>query len=738
MKPQPRRLSILALVLALLVGIAGFPGTALADPLEIPLPSHNAEDGALGNDARTETYYYPTLKHFWEALEWPDSELSDADLVELGLHKNYEFGTKEHFLTGWRDDKEARDVPDWKDMEEDEQRKELSGYIAKYVGISNYRLRGSEFEVLLGKLFGYPNLGFVRGKKLPNVDQDQDKDWFGDWLLFDDQSNLQVAIEAKSGFSLDRPQADNYGKLVAAGVRVIYIFGMEPKPADVNYLLNKGIEVYIQPSNGVEYKYGDPPPDDEGGTAPVDPTPPAPVPPVSPTGPGQQATNAALDDALMAVPSSPEDAEAWQRVAEQFAEDFGETDLAGADLTTDQLGGVDFSSLEMRYVADTYNGGLGSGIDYAYSLDAAASEEASYGGREAAGLATDAFFTWLALPTDTFWVNLNPDEPDRIIDEQFGTTDAGRVLLEADLQMKKSVAEFIHPDSELGGEYWDALQGDTKCISMRQWIVPRPAVVHENGDELFILDAPLEVKMEGEYLESEGVGGTAGCSGQSPEDTDHNEGVYAELILPKVEEAVNTAPEFADLRRVYASRVAAEWYRQRSETKTTAYSDIIDSGDVSAWPARSDWDPKDVFDAYVRSYEEGEFNVERETREGDYIITHTYIYGGVTFFDVPSEQVGATEFAAQYPDLAATAGNALSAPAFDEGAGTLWFGGRSSERPPWNPYPTPGSPLSNPWFWMLSTLPVATWLAVGVFLWWRRRPSAESAQPPVPTGSVAS
>ena len=41
----------------------------------------------------------------------------------------------------------------------------------------------------------------------------------------------------------------------------------------------------------------------------------------------------------------------------------------------------------------------------------------------------------------------------------------------------------------------------------------------------------------------------------------------AELHL---DTAVNSAPEYADLRRVYASRVAAQWYRERSATKTTA------------------------------------------------------------------------------------------------------------------------------------------------------------------------
>ena len=79
---------------------------------------------------------------------------------------------------------------------------------------------------------------------------------------------------------------------------------------------------------------------------------------------------------------------------------------------------------------------------------------------------------------------------------------------------------------------------------------------------------------------------------------------------------MNTAPEYADLRRVYVSRVAAQWYRERSQTKDTAYSDLIDTGDAGNWPLRESWTPKQVFDKYVKSYTKGEFNVTHRTRKG--------------------------------------------------------------------------------------------------------------------------
>ena len=98
---------------------------------------------------------------------------------------------------------------------------------------------------------------------------------------------------------------------------------------------------------------------------------------------------------------------------------------------------MDFSTLELRYISDTYNGGVGPGVQYAYQVDAKPGEEISFGGKQSAQLAADSFFTWLVLPPSSFTVSLNPDEPNRIIDAQLGRTDAGRVLLEADLQMKR-------------------------------------------------------------------------------------------------------------------------------------------------------------------------------------------------------------------------------------------------------------------------------------------------------------
>lgn len=337
-------------------------------------------------------------------------------------------------------------------------------------------------------------------------------------------------------------------------------------------------------------------------------------------------------------------------------------------------GGIDFSSIRLRYLADP---GDGSGLQYAFSAGRAgtAGDPRMATGISATQQSSDAFFVWLELDPSAFWVNLNPTEPDRIVDEQLGRTDAGRILLQADLQLKKSVGKLIHPDTALGKEFWGALEGN--CASFRTWIVPAPAKVHEDGDKLYILDAPMDVKGESDYLKDKGEGQTpaASCPQQDKATDDHNEQLYRSLILPKLRKAVNTAPEYADLRRVYLSRVAAEWYRDLSTRQKTAYGSLVDGDDISGWTTKEHWKPTDTFDAYVKSYRNGEFKVTRHITKNGNPYVATYTYGGVDFSRVPFQKVSGGSFSSQYAGLPEDVDRSLTEPVADGSKdGTLWLG----------------------------------------------------------------
>ncbi|WP_436758511.1 hypothetical protein [Streptosporangium sp. V21-05] len=245
--------------------------------------------------------------------------------------------------------------------------------------------------------------------------------------------------------------------------------------------------------------------------------------------------------------------------------------------------------------------------------------------------------------------------------------------------------------------------------------MPGPATVHERGDELYILDAPLRVKLENEYLAGRdpGLALPEGCEGQSERQSRQSERVFREMILSRVEKAVNTAPEYAALRRVYLSRVAAEWYRERSRTASTTFTPLIDSGDIGPRTSRQAWKPVDVFDAYVRSYKKGEFKVTREVGSFRY----SYFYGGIDFTTVSYGT--ATE-----ADLRRRWGTLPGA----QGARSAWLTGasRSAENPAREMTP------------LRALTVIATWvvpfgLAVVVVLAYHRH--RHRPRPPVPYGT---
>jgi hypothetical protein len=337
-----------------------------------------------------------------------------------------------------------------------------------------------------------------------------------------------------------------------------------------------------------------------------------------------------------------------------------------------RAGGIDFTTLELRYISDQ-----GDGIAYSMAATEGAVPADPTARLAAARLQSDAFFVWLSLHPSTFWVNLNPTEPDRIVDEDLGRTTVGRVLLEADLELKRTVGRIIHPDNASGQRFWDALfTTNGSCFSFRQWVVPKPAVVRADRDGLHILDAPLSVQMESEYLSGQGIDPANSCPSADSVTAAEVEQAYRTIVLPEVERAVNTAPEYADLRRVYLSRVAAEWYRQQSQQLTTTYGDLIDSGDISPWTDDGTWTPRQTFDSYVDSYNNHEFDITHETTEGEYIVTRQYVYGGVDFSAVPFTQQPPEDFARRWADRADVVEDSFDEPVTDE-SGLHWLGARA-------------------------------------------------------------
>ncbi|MER7625330.1 hypothetical protein [Streptomyces sp. NPDC126503] len=311
-------------------------------------------------------------------------------------------------------------------------------------------------------------------------------------------------------------------------------------------------------------------------------------------------------------------------------------------------GGIDFSTLDLRYIGKPVKG---EGLNYAFSAQKVADEYAAgWGGQEKAQLISDAFFTWLALSPDKFWVNLNPDQPELIMDSKFGRTDAGRVLLEADLELKRDYADAMNPTKRPEADrFWKSMprnaQGVPCWFQVRNWIEPKTAVVREQDGGIHILDTPLAVKAQ--YLKIDNIPpGSYLC------DFDEAEKKWAErqvntLIMPEVERRVNNDPRYADLRRVYTARVAAEFIRQQDAKSPTDYRSVINSNDVSRWPLRGenkDWTREKTYQAYLKSLREGEQSWEHDAGGGPY----SYSVGGVDFSKQPKSNMNPVRFRTEH------------------------------------------------------------------------------------------
>ena len=260
------------------------------------------------------------------------------------------------------------------------------------------------------------------------------------------------------------------------------------------------------------------------------------------------------------------------------------------------------------------------------------------------------FMTSLTVPDEEMWVNLSPYEKDRIIADGLGDTEMGRDMLAQDYMLKQLTASLMHPDEELGNEFWkrvytktQAKFGTTKIPTNtfnKIWIVPRDAVVYANGTKIFVIESHLDVMLEQDYLALEmnkestkhGVGDVA------TEELDAITGIakqmVREVLIPEIEKEVNQGKTFANLRQIYNSMILATWYKEH--LISGAFGQLyINKNKVNGVDVEDKNIKHKIYEQYVAAFEKGVFNFIREdydpsTQE---IIPRKYFSGGLENVD---------------------------------------------------------------------------------------------------------
>ena len=312
-----------------------------------------------------------------------------------------------------------------------------------------------------------------------------------------------------------------------------------------------------------------------------------------------------------------------------------------------QLSGIDFASIRLSYIAEAPDASQPPIQVFSAALGPETFEAAR--ARQAIALPQAAFGARLVLPRSAFWVNLHPSEPSRIADAQLSRTDVARVMLEADLQLKRDIARITDTrSSPVGPEFWKrileaaAVEGNQIQIEAhnRVWVVPGSVVLASDGERVWLKEAGLNVMLEAKYFEARGqtvqVQGGAGAQ----ERRARQQAIFERMVLPTLQEWVNTAPQYAALRQVFASLALAEWWRSRHGEDAARARFGLKRGELTGMLSPEPWSPEAIWKDYLKSLKEGEYDFTEESRNtvGDKIIIERtrYFSGGVDFVTVPA------------------------------------------------------------------------------------------------------
>ncbi len=256
------------------------------------------------------------------------------------------------------------------------------------------------------------------------------------------------------------------------------------------------------------------------------------------------------------------------------------------------------------------------------------------------------FFVGISLPNDSFWVNLRPDSPDNVIDPYLAQTDVGKILLEADLQLKKDTSLATSPQTIEGKEYWNKLykkaeelygpESITIPTLTRPWIVPGEIIIRESTDNAYIYKATLKVMLEQDYLQAPSSGLQAMSLAQytfkderSKALNEYSTQLIKETIIPKLTKDVNTAKRYAPLRQVYYSLILAQWFKQKFSGKGGLYSYLIDKRELNNLTSKNPWDKQTYFKAYQTSFQKGEYNLKEPVYTPQGQVIRSYMSGGM-------------------------------------------------------------------------------------------------------------
>ena len=367
----------------------------------------------------------------------------------------------------------------------------------------------------------------------------------------------------------------------------------------------------------------------------------------------------------------------WQKVGDypelesKLGGDIGKVEVTPnpqSSLSPSNLAGVNFTSIRLNYISISMNNSSGGvNFDSIFKAQKTNGSNPGINVTRSMQIGINAFLTGLACPDNIFWVNLNPREPDRIIDSRLNQSEVGIIMLEADLQMKKDIANYGNPCvNETGKAIWhlldkkypdlvqhcmDKYPGEIKNINnveflpiSRSWIVPDKIYAYSNGNEIYIINATLTIqrepqkstfKLENQDIRSLSEGCIEELNRSANEFCNYTSALETSIIMPYVISDINHGKKYEDLRNVYTSLALAQWYKSKMTPDMDTIQESSSSSQSAILKQLGTGGPNEIWNEYMYSFKNGDYrcweNFTTHTATGVIKENHLRSQGGVNF-----------------------------------------------------------------------------------------------------------
>ena len=211
------------------------------------------------------------------------------------------------------------------------------------------------------------------------------------------------------------------------------------------------------------------------------------------------------------------------------------------------------------------------------------------------------FYENLDIEDDKLWVNLSYRNPGEVIPGRLEQTLTGRILLEADLQLKRDIMDYLNDNPVFRS---------SAPREVQVWIRPGEISYYADEDNLRIFSPVLQVCMRD-------------CDRKAM-------GEAAEEMLQRIQCRVNVAPEYRRLRELYKSLLMSHWFR-RKYPFFPAKGIPVSFLSEAVYPKHLSWEKKTYWHKYAGLSRE--INSRNRVRpggdEGNLIV-----WGGISFADI--------------------------------------------------------------------------------------------------------